>query len=841
MKLFCRLFGLWLLLACAQAVWAQQSGLKIDRVDIQYVGPKSVSEQFIRSNIRAKAGDIYGPTLTENDIHSLYGTGQFYNIRASVEGQDDGGVILTYIVQARLRITDIKIAGNKNLNASKIKKKITVKAGEPLDEEKLFTDTQEIKKLYEKYGYPGTTVKYVFDSMDEAAGTASVTFEISEAQKIRIVEVMFDNATAFPEKVLRKQVKTRAHWMFSWITGSGVFKEDQFEDDKEALIDYYHNHGYLDFQITDVKFDRPTPRTMIVHFIVYEGKQYHVGSIKITGNKVFDDAVIKAGLIQEHDYQHLKGNLGTNGLPMDVGDVFTPDGLNNDRTAIEDFYGSRGYIDYLDDQKDPPMILTTRIPDVDKGTMDVQFQMEAGQKTYVERIDIRGNVKTKDKVIRRELDISPGEVFDMVRVKISQQRLEGLEYFDKVDMDPEPTDPPIAGRKNLEVNVEEQDTGKFTLGAGFSSVNALVGFAEIDQANFDLFHPPYFTGAGERFRLFLQLGTEEQDYELEIVQPWLFNRRLSLDFDLYRHDWNFESPNNIYDETRTGMRLGLTRGLPRPVWMDNVFGPGDLTAGVGYTLEDVGLSLNSGWHGLENEEQFVGKIPVDQQIQQNVPQAILDQTGYHLFNRLDATLAYDTRNNVKLPSHGQRTELDPQISFGGNTTYYKIEAKTAWFFPGFFKGHVWEADGRIGTSEGLTGGDVPFYDRYYLGGLYSLRGFKYRNIAPRDPTYGVNPLMPNEPIGGDSYWFGSLNYYIPIIDRDPGPSVRFELFYDVGDVGASSYSFSGNFDDNWGMGILLDIPHLGPLRLEYGVPISHDQYNSASGQFQFGVGYQREF
>jgi outer membrane protein insertion porin family len=844
MKVLCRLLGLWLLLACAQAAWSQQStgyGMKIDRVDIQYIGPASVSEQFIRSNIRAKAGDVLDPNLTQNDIHSLYATGQFYNIRVSPATQDDGGVVLTYIVQARLRITDIKITGNKDISVSKIKKKITVKVGQPLDEEKLFTDSQEIKKLYEKYGYPGTAVKYVFDSMDEAAGTASVTFEIAEAQKIRIVEVVFDGATAFPQKVLRKQIKTRAHWMFSWITGSGVFKEDQFDDDKDTLVDYYHSHGYLDFQITDVKFDRPTPQTMIVRLIVSEGKQYHVGSIELTGNKIFDIPVIKAGLIQEHDYQHLKGNLGTNGFPMDVGDVFTPDGLDKDRTALEDFYGSRGYIDYLDDQKDPPMFRISRIPDVVKGTMDVQFQIEADQKTYVERIDIRGNVKTKDKVIRRELDISPGQVFDMVRVKVSQQRLEGLEYFDKVDLDPEPTDPPIAGRKNLEVNVEEQDTGKFTMGAGFSSVDSLVGFAEIDQANFDLFHPPYFTGAGERFRLFVQLGTQRQDYELEVVQPWLFDRQLQLDVDLYRHQWDFESPNNIYDETRTGFRLGLSKPLPRPVWMDNVFGPGDLTAGVGYTLEDVGLTLNGGWNGFQ--QLPVGGLMLPggggsgSATPANVPDPILAQVGDHLFNRFDASLAYDTRNNVKLPNRGQRTELDPQISIGDNTTYYKIEAKTAWFFPGFFKGHVWEADGRIGTANGLTGGDVPFYDRYYLGGLYSLRGFKYRNIAPREPGFtGVD-----EPIGGDSYWFGSLNYYIPIIDRDPGPSVRFELFYDVGDVGVGSTSFSGNFDDNWGMGVLLDIPHLGPLRLEYGVPIHHDQYNSGSGQFQFGVGYQREF
>ena len=156
MKLFLRLFGVWLLLGCAQVAWAQAAGPKVDRVDISYVGPTNVSEQFIRANISLKAGDSYRPNVTENDVHSLYGTGQFNNIRVSVDPADDGGVVVTYTVQARLRITDVKITGNKELSASKIRKKITVKVGEPLDEQKLFTDVQEIKKLYEKYGYPET-------------------------------------------------------------------------------------------------------------------------------------------------------------------------------------------------------------------------------------------------------------------------------------------------------------------------------------------------------------------------------------------------------------------------------------------------------------------------------------------------------------------------------------------------------------------------------------------------------------------------------------------------------------------------------------------------------------
>jgi outer membrane protein insertion porin family len=278
------------------------------------------------------------------------------------------------------------------------------------------------------------------------------------------------------------------------------------------------------------------------------------------------------------------------------------------------------------------------------------------------------------------------------------------------------------------------------------------------------------------------------------------------------------------------VRLSLTRAL----WSDFLIGS------VSYTIEDVGISLNDGWHGGEEIFSSPGK-PFPEPISPNVPAAILDQTGDHLLHRFGASLAYDTRNSTTLPNGGQRTEFDPEF-VAGDVPFYKMELKTAWYFRGLFKGHVIEAVGRAGVANGL-GGDVPFYDRYYLGGLYSLRGFKYRNIAPRDPNYGniQYPNMPDEPIGGDSYWFGSVEYSLPIFETDNGPGVRVALFYDAGAVGAQSYSFSGNFDDDWGVGLHINIPRIGPLRLEYGIPIHHDQYNGRSGKFQFGFGYTREF
>jgi outer membrane protein insertion porin family len=818
MKLFFRLFGIWLLLGCGQAVWAQTTGPKIDRVDIKFVGPASVSEQFIRSNIRVKAGDVYLPNSTQDDVRSLYSTGQFYNIRVTANQADDGGVILTFIVQSRPRISEIKIEGNKKLSNSKLRKKITVKVGQPLDEEKLFTDVQEMKKLYEKYGYPDTQVKYVLD-IDENAGRGSVTFQIKESPKVKIRAIEFVGASAFSQKELRKQIKTKRHWMWSWLTGNGVFKQDQFDDDKDALTEFYRSHGYLDFEIKDVKFEHPAAGKMVIVFDIFEGKQYKVGTVKFSGNKVFSDEDIRKGLQYVYDYEHLKGKLGPHGLPMDSGDVFTSDGLSKDATAMEDFYGSKGYIGV----QLGTTLQILRIPDVDTGTMDLQFQIDEGQKTYVEQINIRGNVKTKDSVIRRELAISPGEVFDMMRVKISKQRLEGLQYFDKVDAEPEPTDPPIAGRENLDINVEEENTGNFTLGAGINSDSGLVGFAEITQGNFDLFHPPTFTGGGQKLRLFIQVGTEEQDYELQFTEPWFLNRKLALGVDLYRHQYDFDSPHNIFDETRTGVGLSLKRAL----WSDFS------SATVGYTLEDVGINLNSGFHGFEKN---FPNLPITR----NVPQAILDQTGDHLFNRFNATLAYDTRNSNQLPNHGQRTEVDTEFSVG-DSTFYKLELKSDWFFPGLFKGHVIEISGSSGVADSLSSGDVPFYDRYYLGGLYNLRGFKYRNIGPREPFDPTAPKVAEDPIGGDSYWFGSIEYSVPIIEEDSGVDLRFAVFYDAGSVAADPYSFSGPFDDNWGVGIRLNIPHLGPLRLDYGIPIHHDSNNGSSGQFQFGVGYTRQF
>jgi outer membrane protein insertion porin family len=262
-------------------------------------------------------------------------------------------------------------------------------------------------------------------------------------------------------------------------------------------------------------------------------------------------------------------------------------------------------------------------------------------------------------------------------------------------------------------------------------------------------------------------------------------------------------------------------------------------------LEDVGILLNG-----RTTDIGVGNVTIP--VQTTIPDAIKREKDNTVVSKLDLSLAYDTRNSVTLPDKGQRTELSGILAgpFPGKRDYYKMELKTAWYFRGLFPGHVLELNGRTGVADsyGNTSG-VPFYDRYYLGG-FSLRGFRYHGVAPRErpfPPPGGDPHQTGgfsrEPIGGDTYWFGSAEYSIPIIqsDKERGVGLRFAMFYDIGNVMLNPYSYNWqDYLDNWGLGLRLNLP-IGPLRLDYGIPIHHDRWNGGSGQFQFRVGYTRDF
>jgi len=814
MKKYFRYALLVLLLGMSGLPLAAQAPSQVKSVELRQVGPAPVSEPLIRANIRVKSGDNFSRIAVDDDVRNLYNTGYFYNIRILEEPTVEG-INLTYVLVAKPRITDIKYVGNVKYDHGDLKKVTKSKVGDPLDERKLFADAQEIKKKYQNAGFPRTEVEYRLVNYDENSGRSGVAFEIKEAPKVRVSDVKFDGAKAFPERLgfwkklihpseksLAKQIKTRRWWLFSWLTQSGRIKEDVLEDDKEKLAEFYRDQGYIDFELKEVKQEFLSPNRVVLHFVISEGRQYKVGAIGFKGATLF------------------KTNDLAKVLKMNVGETFTPTGLSADREALEDYYGSRGYIDAL--------VFPRKNPNIETGTMDLVYEFTEGQKATIGKIEIKGNVKTKDKVIRRELAVSPGETFDMVRVKRSKSRLQQMGFFERVDTRPEDTDVP--NEKNLIVGVEEKNTGNFTIGAGFSSVDALVGFVEVSQGNFDLFKPPTFTGAGQKFRLRASVGTVRQDYQLSFVEPWFLDRKLAFSFDLYYRELGFYS--DLYDESRVGARFGLTRAL----------GSDFLIGSVSYTVESVGIN----------------------DVNPNSPTTILNSEGSHFLNRFGASIAYDTRNNALLPDRGQRTELQAEV-VAGDANFYRLEAKTEWYFPGPWEGHVLEVGVKAGvvqafsdftddptpyrsyyTTNKITGipvfhrgpknrpdNDVPFFERYFLGGAYSLRGFRYRDVAPQERgLYGVG----DEPVGGNTYYMAYAEYSIPIIDR-----VRLAAFYDMGNVYYDSYEFKpAEFNADVGLGLRLNLP-IGPLRFDYGIPVHDSNDVGGGGRFNFTVGYKREF
>lgn len=778
-------------LACGTAASAQESlkqaldAYPVLSITLTNVGPQNVSDALIHANMRVREGENYNVRMIDDDVQNLLKTGYFLNVQVTEVRQPEG-VRLTYVLQAKPKLTDIVFSGNKKLKNRKLLKTITSKIGDPMDERKLFSDVQAIKQKYQKSGYPKTEVKYI-PKVEERTGRGSVTFEIVESPKVIVSDVTFEGANAFKQKKLRKQVKTRRHWWLSFITGSGTLKDDQLEEDRDKLTEFYRNEGYIDFEIKNVEQKYVDAKHVILNFQVSEGQPYKVGAVSFAGNKLYTT------------------NELSQNLKMPVGKTFTPKGLSKDIEIVRDKYGQKGYID--------ASIAAHKSPNIQTGTMDLNYRVEEGDKSYIEKVEIKGNVKTKDKVIRRELSVAPGEVFDMTEVNRSKKRLEGLQYFNEqggVDLQPEKTE--IPGRQNLVVTVEERNTGNFSIGAGFSSVDSILGFVEVTQGNFDITKPPWFMGGGQKYRMKAAFGTRRQDYEITFIEPWFMEKKLQLSVDLYHRELSTVSLDNLYDERRTGARIGLTRAL----WLDNLIG------GISYTIENAGII----------------------HVNPEASSTIRDAAGIFLVSKVGSSLAYDTRDSSILPTKGQRTEVFGEVAggpFGGDKSFYKVEFRTSWYFKGFDDGHILEVIGRTGVAEAYNGDpDVPLFDRFFLGGLYTLRGYRYRGVGPRDAGGTGAYAGQHEPTGGDTYWFGSAEYSIPIIER-----LRFAFFYDVGMVYKDPYHWNlNNYNDDVGVGIRLNLP-IGPLRLDYGIPIHPttvgNDRNDSSGRFQFGVGYTREF
>jgi len=781
----------------------------VREINIEYIGPHTVAKSVILSNMRTTVGQVYSAASVEEDVRNLYATGFFTNLAIKDEPLGDG-VRVNVVVQPKPLVKEIVIKGNQKIKTSRLKKEIKSKPGETLSEQQVSTDADKIKDYYLSKGYNQVQVTYKVDTNEEF-GRSVVTFIVSEGDRAFVTQVDFIGNQHLTTKELQKILKTRKKNWLSFINKSGLFKEDDFQQDLVNLRTYYNSKGYIDMEVKDVKFDYPAKNQMHVTITVFEGIQYTVGKISFTGNTVYTN-------------QDLLTYRGQPVVKMTEGKIYSPRPfvpekkdpdnytymatLEGDIKRMRDLYGTKGYIE-MD-------VTPERQANVESGKIDILYHIVENSQSYVEQIIIQGNNRTKDKVIRRELLVTPGQIYDSVRADISKKRLDNLQYFEKVDISPQDTTVP--NRKNMVVTVEEKRTGSVTFGAGFSSVDSLLGFVEITQGNFDIFNFPYFTGGGEKFRIRIQYGLERQDAEIEFKEPWFLEQRLALGYNLFYHNATYLS--DYYNERNYGGSVSLSRGFGQ-------FWSGSIT----YTLQEYDL-----YDFAQNTSPELMQAAGANYNPNNVGGA----SAYRSDSSITLGMTYDNRDSVLLTRRGLHADFSAQVAGGpllGQTNIYKFQADVQKYILLPYD-LILMIGGSTGDVENYSNStQVPLFDRFFIGGSRSVRGFHNRDIGPIDRN--------TEPLGGQTMAYQNTELTFPIMDR-----VRGAIFNDVGFLDPDAFTYTRIFKDNpypgatgeitaaAGIGLRLDLP-IGPLRLDYAIPYVDQGFNHSNwGRFDFDVGYQ---
>ena len=753
----------------------------VNTIDYRFSGFRSVSDEFITSNIQLREGMNYNPSLVDQSIRVLYGTGYFEFVEVDVANADDGKVDVTFSFISKYSIQSIRYVGNEKYNDRRLASKAEIESSGPLDEYEVSVAVDKIQAYYVEKGYPDVSVDYRIDR-DKETGLATVYFDIDEGGKVRINTIRFEGNENFKDKKLRKALETSEHGWLSWLTGSGKFDETLFKEDLILIRNFYRDHGYLDVVVEEelVELDFTSEDEIDITITVDEGRRYSVGEFSVKGATIYTNDELLSF------------------LKMEPGETFSPLQIDEEAATIRDFYYSNGYLE--------TNVRAERVPNMESGRIDVVFQVRESEKFYLESIKVEGNTKTKTKVIIRELALRPGDVFDRNRMDVSKRRLDNTSYFNDVRLNPEDTK--IPGRKDLGITVSEGRTGNFTFGAGFGSIESVVVYLEVTQGNFDLFNwRSGFQGDGQKFRFRASAGTSSNQVLIAFEEPWLFEQRLAFGLELYRTESDYNSAD--YNELRTGFELYLRRRLFELV-----------EARLSYRLEWVDIFDVDG-SGALFDPNVSGSGD-------GIADVFQLAEGKELVSKVGLTLLRDNRKTLIFTREGNRTSINNEYAgLGGDVNYWKAEANTAHFFPTFdTMEQSLSIVARIGSITPLgNNDDVPFYDRFYLGGPETLRGFDYRDIGPRDPDDD------DESVGGNSYSFVSFEYMFRVAEP-----LGLVVFYDWGLVNDKEFDFGmSDYADNWGVGARIMLMG-SPLKLDLGIPITDPTGEASGTQFNFSFG-----
>lgn len=737
-------------------------GAKIVKA-IDVIGNKSISIATILSKIKTRVGQEYLQTVISDDLKRLYNTGYFSDVR--VDRQDDeGGVKVMIYVTEKPVVESITFSKTYHIKTAALKRKIKTREGEFLDNKSLRDDVKTIEELYAQKGLTLAKVD-VETTLERETNKTKLHFVVNEGQKVRIKKINIYGNDTYPDKKILRIIKTRPRSFFGLT--SGYLKEEILQEDMDRVISFYEQQGFID-ATADYSAEPLEKGFVDIDIRISEGQRYYVGEIVVTGNTVVSvQDILK--VMEE----------------IKEGDVFSRERLSVDLSHVRSLYFDKGYIF--------ANVSETTALDPQTGKVNVKLDIQEGEVAYVEKIKIQGNTRTRDIVIRRELLVHPTDQFDGAKLRRSKERLNNLGYFEDVSFDIEDTE--SLNKKDLVVQVKEAKTGTFSFGGGFSTVDQIVGFVEIEQRNFDFTNWPTFTGGGQNLQLRAETGSTRSNLLLSFTEPWLFDYPISGGFDAYRTERFREKDIGFaYDEERVGGNLRFGKKFSEYV-----------SGGVSYKREEV---------TIENLEEGVSAD-------------LVAETGTNLISMIGFNLSRDSRDSRFSPTQGLFINGGVDVAgglLGGDKDFYRLDGRGSYYVPLKFKS-VLELRLRAGVVDAYDNSDkVPIFERFFAGGARTIRGYEERQVGPLDANTA-------DPIGGESIVVGNAEYTIPLIEF-----IKLAAFFDVGNVWAEMDDFgSGDFKSGTGLGLRIKTP-IGPVNLDYGYPLNDEPgEEERAGKFYFSV------
>ena len=719
----------------------------INTIEIQ--GLKRIDASGVKAKITQKQGEPISQEKTNDDIKNIFKMGYFDDVRAEIESFE-GGVKLIYVVKEKATIVKIDLQGNDEFDDTKLREKITISTGAIADAVLIQDNANKLRAFYEEEGYWLSRIIPVIKNI--SGDEVSLTYQIEEGPKIKIRKIVTEGNKALSAGKIKGVMETKEWWLFSFISSSGYFQKERMEVDVERIRDLYFNNGYIKVVVGEPAVHLTEDKKgMTITIPVSEGYQYRVSSISLSGNKFFGDDAIRKRITMAPEKPFSKGTL------------------RKDILSISELYSENGYA----------LITVTPdlVPDEKNKLVQVALKIDEGEKYRIGKIEISGNTKTRDKVIRREVRLDEGDVFSSSLLKRSYERINNLNFFETVELVPKPH--PEEKLVDVDIKVKERPTGFFSIGGGYSSVEKFIAMIELTQGN--LF------GRGQFVKLRAELGGRTTYYDLTFRDPWFLDKPLSFSTNVYKISKEYPD----YDKDATGFGMSLGKRFREYWW-------GELS----YNFEEATIE------NVDENDPDVSDI-------------IIDQIGTSTTSSITPSLTRDSRDNYLDPSKGSRNSIYTTFAgLGGSNKFFKGEIDSAWYFP--LGSTAALLRGRFGYAAGFGGEELPLYERFYVGGINTVRGLGYGDAGPKDDD--------GDPIGGTEELIFNAEYIFPLISEIKLKGV---VFFDAG----NSYEDFKNFGDlryTTGAGVRWISP-VGPVRIEWGYNLDKKTDEEPS-KFEFAFG-----